>query len=86
MKIRTLLENLDLKNITGIEMDGVDLKDAPRYTDAYIAHAIWKDSGQPLSDAELEELNDTHQEFVHRYANEHVIDHDVHIYDQRREY
>jgi len=86
MKIQTLLENIDLKNIAGIEMDGVDLKDYPHYTDAFIAHAVWKDSGQALSDAELEELNNNYQDFVHRHANEHAIDHTAHIADQRHDY
>lgn len=66
-------------------MDGVDVKDHPHYTDAFVAHAVWKDSGEPLSDAELEDLNGNYQDFVHQHANEHAIDHSDHVYNQMKD-
>lgn len=86
MKLKRILESIDLKNVAGIEMDGVELKDHPKYTDAFVAHAIWKDSGEALSDAELEDLNNNYQDFVHQQANEHAIDHTAHTADQRDDY
>lgn len=46
------------RKIINIEVDGIDHRDAPDYVDAYIAYAEWEDTGEPLSDAELDALND----------------------------
>jgi hypothetical protein len=60
---------MNLDNITDIEVDGIDMSDYPDFCDAFIATAFWKDTGVELSEAELDELNDNHGEFVY----DHVI-------------
>ena len=55
---------MDLSNITDIEIEGVDTSDYPDFCDAFIAGATWKDTGETLSDSEIEELNQ-HDDFVY---------------------
>lgn len=47
-----------------IEIDGVDRRDYPDFSDAYISAANYID-GTPLSDKEIEELDDQNNELVH---------------------
>jgi hypothetical protein len=39
------------------KVDGVDTRDAPDFSDAFISYAEWSDSGEALTEEELEELN-----------------------------
>jgi len=39
------------------EVEGVDTRDAPDFSDAFISYAEWSDNGEPLTEEELEELN-----------------------------
>lgn len=64
---------LNLSLITDIEIDGVDLNDYPDFCDAFIMSAIWSDSGQELSDHELDILNDFYTDFVYNKVMEYVI-------------
>ena len=50
--------NFKGRSITDIEVEDIDTRDAPDFCDAYIANACWEDTGEELSVAELEELND----------------------------
>jgi len=52
-----------MEKITNIELDDVHLWDAPDFVDAYICNAEHED-GTPLTDEELETLNDD-REFVY---------------------
>ena len=40
-----------------VEVDGIDRRDHPDYCDAFISYAEWADTGEALTDAELDELN-----------------------------
>lgn len=44
--------------VVDIEVDGIDTRDAPDFCDAYISDAYWFDTDEPLSEDELEELNE----------------------------
>jgi len=58
-------KNMEYKNMEykNIEFDGVDRSDAPDFCDAFVCYAEHKD-GTPLTDDELEKLNDDGS-FVH---------------------
>lgn len=43
--------------ITNVQVEGIDTRDYPDFCDAFIAYAEWAESGTPLTDEELEELN-----------------------------
>ena len=64
---------IDLGNIEGssVSVDGIDTKDYPDFTDAYIDYAEWKD-GTPLTDDELDALNDQHSDYVYSKVEEHL--------------
>ena len=46
------------RRITDVVVEDIDTKDAPDFCDAFIASARWEDTGELLSEPELEELND----------------------------
>lgn len=47
-----------VSNLIDISIEGIDLKDYPDFSDAYITTATYKDTGIPLTEAELDILND----------------------------
>jgi hypothetical protein len=52
------------RKVCDIEVDGIDYSDAPDFCDAYISQAVWEDTLEPLTDDELEALNQD-SEFVY---------------------
>ena len=52
---------------SSLEVDGVDSRDYPDFSDAYISYATFTD-GTELSDEEMDELNDSHGDIVHELA------------------
>tara|TARA_R100000951_G_scaffold27922_1_gene23962 strand:+ start:702 stop:1412 length:711 start_codon:yes stop_codon:yes gene_type:complete len=56
-----------------IEVDGVDTSDYPDFTDAYIATANFAD-GTPLTDEELDQLNDEMADEIHDLAYQSLLE------------
>ena len=60
--------------VTDIEIDGIDTRDYPDFCDAFISAAVWNDTGEPLTDEELDALMDSEdgrtlaQEMAFEYA------------------
>jgi len=48
---------LNGKKVVDLEVDGVDSSDYPDFSDAYFSNGCYED-GTPLTDEELERLND----------------------------
>ena len=61
---------INYDELDSIEMDGIDHDDYPKYCDAYICAASFKD-GTELTEDELEELNED-CEFVHEQVYEWI--------------
>jgi len=57
--------------IENIEIEGLDIKDYPKFCDAYISHATWKDTGEDLTEPELETLNED-ADFVHNAVYDYL--------------
>lgn len=55
---------LNVKEILDVEFDGVDWSDYPDFSDALVVSATWSD-GRELTEAELDELNDSYGDFVY---------------------
>ena len=55
-----------------IELEGVDYADHPDYCDAYVVYAERAD-GTPLTEAELEKLNEDHPEIAQENAFESLL-------------
>ena len=67
---REPVSNIDVSNVTNIEVDGVNQRDYPDFSDAYISYAVWKDSGRELTDEELEQLTDENGDLVNELSHE----------------
>lgn len=59
-------------DVINISVDGIDRRDHPDYVDAYISYAEWKQTGVPLTDAELYMLEEQHPEIAQEIANGYV--------------
>jgi hypothetical protein len=70
MKIDRKTANVTRK-ICDIEVDGIDFKDAPDFADAYISSASWEDTGESLTDAEIETLN-SDSDFVYEQVQKRI--------------
>ena len=46
------------REVTDVEVEDVDPKDYPDFCDAFIASARWGDTGEDLTEAELNALNE----------------------------
>jgi hypothetical protein len=46
-----------MRKLINIEFDGVDSKDYPDFSDAFIVYAIDRNTGDELTDAEIEALD-----------------------------
>jgi hypothetical protein len=57
-------------NVNSIEMDGIDPRDRPDFSDAYFSYAEFTD-GTPLSDEELEQFQNENGDLVNEKAHEH---------------
>jgi hypothetical protein len=54
--------------ITDIEIEGIDYKDFPDFSDAFISSAYYE--GRPMTDKELDELNEDHDFVGEQVFNE----------------
>jgi len=61
---------MDYKLIDNIEVDGIDTKDYPDFSDAFIASADY--DGKPMTDEQLEELNE-YSDFVYESVQNHMF-------------
>ena len=54
-------------NLKSLEVDGVDTRDYPDFSDAYLTYAEFED-GTPLSDAEIDLFQNKHDDVVYQVA------------------
>ena len=66
--------SLKFEEVTNIEIDGVDMTDYPDFCDAFILSADKLD-GTPLTEVELEDLNDLDEtvEYIQENAYETLL-------------
>lgn len=65
--METLKSNIHPNQIIDPEVDGVDTRDYPDFSDAYLESGYIKENGKvrELTDAEIDYINDTHSDWVH---------------------
>jgi len=51
-------------NIKNIDIENIDMSDYPDFCDAYAVYAEWED-GEPLTDDELDILNDNYWDVIY---------------------
>ena len=57
---------IDLKKLTDLEFDGIDMNDYPDFVDAFLSNAYYID--RDLTDEELDYINDNEYDFVNENA------------------
>ena len=62
---------LNGKKVVDLEVDGVDPRDYPDFSDAYFSDGCYED-GTPLTDEELERLNDLASDVLWEMAFERL--------------
>ena len=58
-------------DVRSLQVDGVDTEDYPDFSDAYFSVGEYTD-GTPMSDQELDWLNDHHRDLLHQMAHEGI--------------
>lgn len=54
---------IDLSKIKNVEIEGIQTWDSPDFVDAFVSYAEFE-NGQPLTDLQLEWVNENAPEFV----------------------
>jgi hypothetical protein len=67
--------------VDNLSIDGVDYKDFPDFCDAYFEHAVWADTGEWLTDEELNSLSEEHGDIINEMAHESVVCYASDMYD-----
>jgi hypothetical protein len=70
---------ISLNELSDVAISGIDMSDYPDFCDAYVESAVWKDTGVPLTDAELERIDEGEvaEEALQRVAEgDYVRDYD----------
>jgi len=61
---------MNVDNITDFEIEDIDMRDYPDFCDAYISSATWIDTGELLTEDELDTLNSGYSDLVNELAHE----------------
>ncbi len=56
--LRTL-RTIRTSELENIQVAGINPRDYPDFSDAYIEEACWRDTGEPLTDEELELIDES---------------------------
>lgn len=64
---------LNGRTVINVEVEDVDPRDYPNFCDAHFSYAEFEDTGAPLTDAEIDKLNDTYPEVVNEMAFEYYL-------------
>jgi hypothetical protein len=59
-------------DVASIEIEGIDGRDYPDFSDAFVFKANW-DNAEPLSEDELNELQDQHSDLIYRITSDRAI-------------
>lgn len=49
---------LNGRKVVDVEVDGIDTSDYPDFCDAYFSRGVYEDTGEELTDSELDELTE----------------------------
>jgi hypothetical protein len=60
--------NLNGRKVIDASVDGVDVNDYPDFSDAYFDEAFYEDTGDALTEEELEQLSSLHGDILNEMA------------------
>ena len=68
------MKTINVLDLINVELEGIDMQDYPKFCDAFISYAEYKD-GTPLTDTELDVLMDQPDamQYVNELAHESVF-------------
>jgi hypothetical protein len=72
MTIKNVVEYKN-RQVEIVEIDGVDPRDYPDFCDAYVFDAVWVDTGESLTDVEMEDITDLHGDVVNEMAHDQLF-------------
>ena len=58
------MATLNGRKVVDLEVDGIDLRDSPDFSDAFFSYACYED-GTELTDDELEQLTEQNADVLH---------------------
>ncbi len=61
---------MNYEHLTSVEIEGIDFADAPDFVNAFVVYAEYE--GVPLTEAELETLNEDHPALVYEYIIDYI--------------
>ena len=65
------MSKIDFKLVTNVSVDGIDTRDYPDFSDAFIESADY--DGKPMSEEMLDEINSDHLDFVQECVYNHLF-------------
>ena len=64
---------MNIDDVTNLSVDGIDSKDYPNFCDAFFYEGFWAETGEPLTDEELDTLGEEYPEILNEMAFEHFM-------------
>ena len=64
---------LNGRKVVDVQVEDVDPNDYPDFCDAHFSHAVFEDTGEALTDDEIEELNNLYPDVVNEMAYEYFL-------------
>jgi hypothetical protein len=61
------------RKVVDVEIEGADPRDYPDFCDAHFSYAVFEDTGEELTDREIEELNNEYPEVANEMAFEFFL-------------
>jgi hypothetical protein len=58
LKKRNDMLSFNGRRLTAVTVQDIDFKDYPDFCDAFIESAVWEDTGEALTDDELDQVNE----------------------------
>lgn len=64
---------LNGRKVVDVELDGIDTRDYPDFCDSYFSYACYEDTGERLTDDELEQLRDEYPDTLYEMVMDCVF-------------
>ena len=64
---------LNGRKVVDLEVDGVDSSDGPEFCDAFFCKAAYDDTGEQLSDEEIDQLTLKYPDVVNEMAFDYMV-------------
>ncbi len=73
------------RQVLDLDIDGIDMRDAPKCVDAYFSRGVWADSDIELTHQELEDLKDERADIFYEMIQEYIVCEAEYRYDSMQD-